>query len=356
MVMDEEITKPALEKPSETEEEEPIEPVDRGRRWLLTRLALGGAAAFGLGGGAALLINTRRRTVIVLPNGEEIEVQGDAADVADLAAQIDTLAERLGVISAERDRLSDDLAEAYEEIEALQTQLTTVTADRDQAQQLNNLWAALDAVGLDDILAGALVTVEVAWLALSPLVEALRDGLARGRDVLQIVMDAFPGPQEGIHWLQEQVNELAENLAWLAEQVSEVVEPLQPLADAIAQFILWVLEHLPFGIGRDAQAGLEAMQTIVGGLPDLVEGINGSVLDPLADWFGQNVGTNLLGTLINPLLDNVFNPAGEMLDKLGVLDTDYETALAGPVQQALSNRAAIRAQIAEQAAATQTET
>jgi len=89
------------------------------------------------------------------------------------------------------------------------------------------------------------------------------------------------------------------------------------------------------------------MQTIIGGLPNLVTGVNDSVLDPLAEWFGQNVQTNLLGTLINPLLDDVFNPAGEVLAKLSDLDSSYQSELATPAQEALTARAAIREQITE---------
>ncbi len=345
-------TRPGIKLPEEAEAEEappetPSEEADPTRRWLLTRLALGSALAFGLGSGAAILVNSRRRMVIELPDGEQIPVEGGVVEVAQLAAQLDSVTARLAAITGERDQLSNDLASAYTEIETLREQLTAMTAERDEAQQLNALWQAHDEVGLDALLVLALAAVGGVWALLLPLADALRSGLETGRGILQTLMDALPGPQDGIRWLQEQANSLANSLAWLADQIKDLVEPIEPLASAVGEFVLWVLEHLPFGIGRDAQAGLEAMQTIVGGLPDLVEGVNDTVLDPLAEWFGQNVETNFLGTLINPLLENVFNPAGEVLAKLSDLDSGYQTELAAPVQQALTTRAAIREQITE---------
>jgi hypothetical protein len=349
---DDEDTQPGLKRPEETPAEESAaettpEEADATRRWLLTRLALGSVLAFGLGSGAAILVNSRRRTVIALPNGEELQVEGGVVEVAQLAAQLDSITSQLAAVTDERDRLSNDLSGAYTELETLREQLAAVTAERDEAQQLNALWEAHDEVGLDALLAGALAALGGVWVLLLPLADALRSGLETGRGILQTLMDALPGPQDGIRWLQEQINTLSSSLAWLADQIKDIVEPIEPLASAIADFVLWVLEHLPFGIGRDAQAGLEAMQDIIGGLPNLVDGVNGSVLDPLAEWFGQNVEANFLGTLINPLLEDVFNPAGEVLAKLSDLDSDYQTELAVPVQQALTTRAAIREQITE---------
>lgn len=348
----EEDTKPNLQlsednKSEEKPTEDSIEGTDATRRWLLTRLALGSALAFGLGSGAAVLVNSRRRTVIELPNGDQLPVEGDIVEVAQLAAQLDSVTDRLANITDERDRLSNDLADAYAETEDLREQLAMATSERDEAQRLIALWESHDEVGLDSLLAGALARMDSLWTLLTPIASTLRTGLETGREILQTLMDALPSPQDGIGWLQRQINTLANNLAWLAEQVGDVVEPIEPLASAVAEFVLWVLDHLPFGIGRDAQSGLEAMQTIISGLPDLVEGINDSVLDPLAEWFGQNAETNLLGTLINPLLDNVFNPAGEVLAKLSDLDSGYQTDLVTPVQEALTARAVIREQLTE---------
>lgn len=321
----------------------PDDRVDVGRRQFVVRLLAGGVAALALGGGAAILYNNSRRrepTVLILPNGSELEMDEGAMDVAALIERISELEYELASVTAERDQLISDMSQANAELEDLRVRL-------EEAQTLNDLWQSLDSVGLDSLLNSALQVVAGALSGVSSVAALLQTGLETGQAALNSFVEALPGPQEGIRWLGGQVEALADALEWLAEQVQEAVEPVEPFTTMIAEFVLWVLDRLPFGAGARARAGMEAMQDVINRLPDLIAGINDDVLVPLADWFGENERRNLFGILLDPITEHVIDPATDILKEIANLEDAYQAQLSGPVQQALEQRAAIRSQIQE---------
>lgn len=308
-----------------------VEPADTGRRQFFVRLAMGGVAALALGGSAALLLQRQREpSVVVLPNGTEVDVTG-SVDVAALAEQVAGLQQNLAVVTAERDQFKSDL--------------DRVMAMLEEAEQLNALYKQLDDIGLDDLLSGALSVVSAALGAVLGVIGLVAAGLADGEKRLNSLSTNFPGPQSGIIWLQEQIEKLADSIDELGKQVQAAVEPVEPYAEMIANFVLWVLERLPFGSGAKAKAGLEGMQAVIGSLPGLVSGINTTVLVPLANWFGKDTTRNLLGILVTPLVDGLVKPTQDMMGKFEIFQTDYQDRLAAPAQEALTQRAAIREQI-----------
>ncbi|MBN1428219.1 MAG: hypothetical protein JXB07_07530 [Anaerolineae bacterium] len=314
------------------------EPVETGRRQFVVQLVMGGVAALALGGSAALLLQRRREpSVVVLPNGTQVDVNG-SVDVASLAGQVAQLQEALDAVTAERDQYRRDLANTSADPENLRLQLS-------EAQRVNDLWQQLDDIGLDDLLGGALQVVGTALGAVLGVKELLKTGLADAENRLDTFVANFPGPQDGIAWLQHQLDGLSNNLDQLAEQVQAAVEPVEPYTKMIADFVMWVLERLPFGAGAKAKAGMEGMQAIITGLPALVTGAKNKVFVPLIDWFGKDNNRNLLGILVNPLKEMLFKPAQDILTKLEGLQTDYENKLVSPTQAALGQRADIREQI-----------
>ncbi len=318
--------------------------IDSTRRGFVLRLLLGGAAALTLGGSAALIYDQRRRRepqVVILPNGTSI----DSSDVSGLVSRIAELEEQVAKITAERDQLISDLTRSSSDLEDARAQLADALALIEEYQGLLDLWQQLDDIGLDTLLEMALGVVSGALSTLLGLIAVLNTGLRDARAVLGSFVAALPGPQQGIQWLRQQVDALAESLEWLATQVQQAVEPIEPFSEMIASFVIWVLERLPFGIGAKARAGMEAMEQVVAGLPSLIEGVNTSVLDPLVDWFGEDERRSLSGILLNPIVEGVFGPAQDVLDSAAAYETTYNLTLADPARQALADRAAIREQI-----------
>jgi hypothetical protein len=319
--------------------------VDTGRRGFITRVLIGGAAALALGGGAAILVEEQRRArepqVIVLPNGAEV----NQTDVSELYARIADLEGRLAAVMAERDQMISDLSFAEANQTDIAARLADAEAELDQYRSLIDLWQRLDAVGLDDLVQTAFSVVGTALAALLTVNEMLNTGLAVGQRAITGFVSSLPGPRDGVRWLERQVTTLGQNLDWLAVQVQEAVDPVEPFAQLIANFVVWVLSRLPFGIGSRAEAGMEAMKTIINDLPNLAEGINRDVLDPLVDWFGTDDTATLDGILLNPVDENIVKPAREVLAKVVALEQAYQDNFVTPVQSALDDRASLRDQI-----------
>ncbi len=323
-------------------------PPDPGRRQFITRLALGGAAALAVGGSAALYYDKKRRDeepqVVILPNEEGGEPSAELLD------QLGALDYDLLTMTAERDQLISDLDQKQKELEAAQADLDAAQATLSEYAGLIDLWQQLDDIGIDSLLAAGLASVSLTLSNVMSLISLLSAGLETGREVLDGFLESLPGPADGIRWLQTQVTALAESIDWVVEQVQKAVDPVSPVAKQIANFVVWVLDRLPFGIGAKAKDGLEAMQALISDLPDLVEGINDSVLDPLAAWFGDDEKVSLVGILIDPVEKHVVDPSDDVVAGVSDFEDTYLDKLVTPIEDALDKRASLRTQI-EQAQA-----
>ncbi|MBN1121340.1 MAG: hypothetical protein JXJ17_09680 [Anaerolineae bacterium] len=320
-------------------------PPDPKRRQFITRLVLGSAAALAVGGSAALIYDRKRRDeepqVVILPNEEGGEPS------AELLEQLGVLDYDLIAMTAERDQLISDLDQKQKELDAAQADLNAAQATLSEYAGLIDLWQQLDDIGIDSLIAAGLASVSLTLSNVMSLISLLSAGLESGREVIDNFLASLPGPSDGIKWLKTQVTALAESIDWVVEQVQKAVDPVQPVARQIANFVVWVLDRLPFGIGAKAKDGLEAMQDLISDLPDLVEGVNDSVLDPLADWFGDDEKVSLVGILINPVEKKVVEPSDEVVTGVSDFEDTYLDKLVTPIDNALEQRAALRAQIEE---------
>jgi len=313
-------------------------PKDSGRRQILVRLMMGGAAALALGGSAALLLNRREEpSVIILPNGAAITNQG-SVDVAKLVQQISDLQDTLKQATTERDQLKAQLAKLTVDYQQIKPIL-------DKAQALNALWKSMDEIGIDDLLRAALAVLEGSLMGVMLVVVALQTGVKDGQAALDYITNNLPKPQLGMKWLSTQMTSLSKSLDDIALHVQQAIDPVQPYAQLISNFVVWVLNQLPFNIGAKARAGLEGMQSVIAGLPDLVNGVTQDVLDPLAVWFGGDPLRNLSGILLTPLSDRVVKPATNLVTRMDSFNNSFKDLLADPMSDALSRRSEIRAQI-----------
>lgn len=307
-------------------------PSTSGRRQFMLNLLLGGGAAVALGGSAAFYAASRQTdpTVVVMPNGAEFD-PNDSTDVARLAERLAIVEAELEAVTAERDQLSLELDDARRALV--------------DVQQLNALWNRHDEVGIDTMLAGGLALLAAGLGNLLTLVTNVLEGLERGGEVIAAFVEALPGPAEGITWLGRQVLALSNGLNTLAQTVEDVVESDNSVVTMVAEFIIWLLDRLPFGVGNSARAGLEAMQSLIAQLPTMVDRVNSDVLNPLADWLSDDDNVNFTGILLQPIEQFVIEPASALADDVSGFQETYQAEFATPVSTALNERSAIKAEI-----------
>jgi hypothetical protein len=209
------------------------------------------------------------------------------------------------------------------------------------------LYENLEKIGLD-----AIVSTGVA--AVGSLLEGVETGslaIKTGLDTVErLLLDfeaAFPTIRAGIEWTEGVVSAFAEKLQALEDAIERVLEKAQPITEALGSFFNFVLDLLPFGYGDRVRVTLDRIDDIVTSIPEAVEGINAKLLEPLRrDWFSEEEGKGLKAGLIDPIVTGLLDPLEAFLGKLAELVGSWEEKLADPIQKAVSERDAIREQIA----------
>jgi chromosome segregation ATPase len=213
---------------------------------------------------------------------------------------------------------------------------------------LLDLYEELDKIGLDGIIEKGLAAMALPLGALEAGARVLKSGLEWAENALQTVAEAMPTAQEALVWLETQVSALANAIETLENGVARALDKAtdNAVGEAVKDFATKILDALPFSLGdrfRDALAGLVALVTSV---DDFVEGINTKLLEPLRqNWFPAEDGEGVRGTFFDPLVTRIFDPLEEHLDNLATLADTWQIELATPTQQAMAERARLRAEI-----------
>jgi hypothetical protein len=263
--------------------------------------------------------------------------------------QITGLENQVVALTTERDNLRQQVTSLGGQVRDANGQIVDLTAKNDNFQALIDLYKQLESIGLDQVINTALTSLATSLLAVDTVRTALNGGIAVTARVLQAVEDQLPLVSAGLAWLEEQVGKLTAGIR--AFQTAMAVSTNTPVAKAITDFISQVLDILPFGVGQNMKAGLQALGEVLNHLPDLINNVSVMVLEPLRVWIGSNGQGGLRDSLLRPLREQLLAPAQQIVANAENLNTVYNTQLAQPVQSALDQRARIRGEIIKKAGA-----
>ena len=209
------------------------------------------------------------------------------------------------------------------------------------------LYEHLEKIGLDAIVSTGVAAVGLLLEGVETGSLAIKAGLDTVEGLLLDFERAFPTIRAGIEWTEGVVSAFADKLQALEDAIERVLEKAQPITKAMGSFFDFVLDLLPFGYGDKIRATLDRIDDIVTSIPEAVEGINAKLLEPLRrDWFSEEEGKGLKGGLIDPIVTGLLDPLEAFLGKLAEMVGSWEEKLAGPIQKSISERDAIREQIA----------
>ncbi len=329
------------------------------RRGFLVGLLVGGASVGALGGGAWLLQQQEAQASLAAaptpPQAVQPTLHGEplsataapatASPDTTLHTEIDDLRRQLADSQGERLAMRTELDSARAEASQLATELQTSRNDVAYLQQVVALYRQMEAAGLDNLLLAGLGPLGVALLAIQTGRDALSAGIEEAAARLATVEVQSPVIANGLLWLEEQINLLAQTLQSLEDTLSGVVEPVAPVAQQIGDFIGEVLRLLPFGVGDQIRRGLEAIALILTHIPELIASINPLLITPLRQWVSPDETKGLVAEVVQPISEHLISPAQGMVDSTTALETTYNEQLATPVGTALDMRAEIRRQI-----------
>jgi hypothetical protein len=209
------------------------------------------------------------------------------------------------------------------------------------------LYENLERIGLDAIVSTGVAALGLLLEGVEAGSLAIKAGLDTVEGLLLDFEEAFPTIRAGIEWTEGVVSAFADKLQALEDAIEGVLEKAQPITEALGSFFNFVLDLLPFGYGDRVRVTLDRIDDIVTSIPEAVEGINTKLLEPLRrDWFSKEEDRGLKAGLINPIVTGLLDPLEAFLGKLAELMDSWEEKLVGPVQKAISERDAIREQIA----------
>jgi hypothetical protein len=209
------------------------------------------------------------------------------------------------------------------------------------------LYESLEKIELDAIVGTGIAAVGLLLKGVEGGSLAIKAGLDTVEGLLLDFEGAFPTIRAGIEWTEGVVSALADRLQALEDAIERVLEKAQPITEALGGFFDFVLDLLPFGYGDRIRAILDRIGDLVTSVPETVEGINTKLLEPLRrDWFSEEEGKGLKGGLIDPIVTRLLDPLEAFLGKLAELVGGWEEKLVKPAEEAISERDAIRTEIA----------
>ncbi|GAB4570647.1 MAG: hypothetical protein Kow0077_05250 [Anaerolineae bacterium] len=329
---------------------ETVSPQSGGRRRFLLALLTGSIVVAGSGLATTIITGTRNQ-----PASTSAPV-GPSLTLRELPANSDQPAELTRVVADLQSALSqtrNDLLAAQAELSTLRAaeqQLEAALQARDAAEshmrEVIRLYKALEAINLDGLVADGLTPLEAALLALVGTRALLESGIRQAAAALAGIELQAPAIADGLRWLEEQIAALAETLQRLEDALSTIFEPVQPITQQITAFVDRVLTLLPFGVGDNIRAGLEAIGAILTHIPELVASINPLFITPLREWISpDDESGGLVGNVVTPISQNLITPAQRAADQSRDLESTFAQHVKTPLEAALTARAAIRAEL-----------
>jgi hypothetical protein len=341
-------------------------PEQVSRRYFLAALAAGAVVAAGAGGAASVVLNddsvrqwlaeqgwlpTATSALPTPTAGPSPTLPASQPPTFPAAArnQIAALQDQVTQLSTERENLRQQVVSLGGQVKDANGQVVQLQAKNDTFQGLVDLYKQLEGVNLDQVITTAVASLGMSVLAIDTVRQALSGGIALSARVLQAVEDQIPLISAGLVWLEQQISFLTAGIR--AFQTAIAVSANTPTAKALTDFISQVLDMLPFGVGQNMKAGLQALGDVLNHLPELVNNASVMVLEPLRVWIGSNGEGGLRDSLLRPLREQVLAPAQQIVANAENLNQVYNTQLAQPVQSALDERAKIRSEIIQKARA-----
>jgi archaellum component FlaC len=209
------------------------------------------------------------------------------------------------------------------------------------------LYENLEQVGIDALLSTGLAAVSLSLEGLEIAIGALESGVDLVEDGVIFFESSFSAVRRGLTAVESLVLTLESRVRQLQDVMSEIQEKVSPLSDAVGSFFSSLVERIP-GVGPAIVDALDRISELVGSLPDSIGQIRTRLLEPLReDWFTDDEDNGLKGRLLNPLQESLLEPLKTLLDELQDSIDNLQQQLVGPVEEALTERKAIKQQIAD---------
>jgi hypothetical protein len=346
------------------------------RRNFLRDVLLYTGAGLAVGGAAAVAKDRWDAGQAVVPSPTQLAsgpVEVVRAQAEDTAAELTALQQSLSAAEAalaelrpqlssaltENAGLKNDLGVAQanllskqQESDSLRAQVGLIEGQLGKYQRLIELFDSLESIPLESALVNGLASSAVGFGAALGLAPLVTQGLTLARGLFDGFENQFPLFRSGLDWLQGRLDGLQAGIDTVEAAAAKAVDSLDPATSRLTQLINYILDHLPFGIGRSIKEALMPLSDVYHSLPDLILGANSQVVGVLKERFSAGEA-GLQKSLLQPVRESAFAPAEQLAAQVEALHRSYVSDLHDPVVGALDQRQAAREEIRAYRAANQ---
>ncbi len=209
------------------------------------------------------------------------------------------------------------------------------------------LYENLEQVGIDALISTGIAALSISLGGLTTAITALKNGVSLVDAGVTAFESSFPTIRRGLKAVESLFTSLENRVAQLQDLMGEVQEIVSPLSDAVGSFFSSLVQRIP-GVGPAIVDALDRISELVGSLPALIGEVRSRLLGPLGeDWFTDHEESGLKGRLLNPLQASLLEPLETFLGDLSDAIDNWQAQLIEPMERALTERHAIRRQIAD---------
>ncbi len=329
--------------------------MDAKRRLFLQAVGMG-AAGLAVGGGGSWLYN-RLMGSEAMATGAVAPLRLTDAPLLDteanaLQSQLTSLSSELSGVTAQNQQLATALKIAQDESAALRLRVAELEGQLSSANErlahssnVISLYDQLEAVGLDGVASAAVQGFAATLTSSLSLVPAAAAGVAIGRGLLTTLDTTLTTLNGSLGWLNQRMADLKLNLFGLELSSTSLTGAASAgVAAAFSGLVGWIINYLPFDIGRKSREAFSAAQKVVDHNQTLSAEVDREVFEKLAPQLGDGpVGIKV--AIGQALRDQALAPSENLVNALSGTQASYANTVQTPIADALTRRAALREQI-----------
>ncbi len=209
------------------------------------------------------------------------------------------------------------------------------------------LYENLEQVGIDALFSAGVAALSLSLEGLETGITVLEQGVGLVDAGVSAFERSFSTIRRGLILVEGLFVNLEARVERLQETMSEVQEFVAPVSDAVGSLLSSLVERIP-GVGPATLDALDRISELMGALPDAIGEVRSRLVEPLReDWFTDDEESGLKGELLNPLQDELLEPLETFLGDVADAIDEWQGELIDPVEEALTEREAIRRQITD---------
>jgi hypothetical protein len=260
-------------------------------------------------------------------------------------AALAQLRPQLNAALAQNVELQDSLTRQQTEAEALRAQLAEAQATLDKHKQLLALFDQLEGFDVDTVVAAGLASASAGMAGLLSLSPLVADGVKLARALFDNFEKQFPTLRASLDWLKSGLDSMNAGILTVETAIAQAITNLDPIATRMTQLVGYILDNLPFGIGKSVKAALDANDSLYGTLPSFVAGARTQIIAQFVDPY-SDTEKGLSKAMLKPIREKAFDSSDKLSAQVTATAQTFVNDLHIPATAALDKRAAKRKEIA----------